>query len=145
MTISTKSGLSCAPKELRSVSKYAALEMSDDSVYDLARHYYTLEEIAERFSVSTATVKMHHSDAFHKGKDQASRKPRMLLDKIFRDFEEAEVNFANADVPMQTLLAAMKLHAQKYEGLGKTEAPIIHIDSKPSVSDITFTPLKAPQ
>jgi len=126
-------------------SKYQPLQMTDESVYDMAQHYYTCAEIAARFKVSDATLMDRHGEAFHAGRDNAMNKPRMLLGKIFKDFAEAEVNFANPDIPMGTLLKATELHAKMYCGLGSTQTVITKTDDKPSVSDIKFSPLKAPE
>lgn len=105
----------------RGLTKYAPIEMTDETVFDFAQNYYTAEEIAERFNVSKTTLLKHHGDAFRAGKEAASNVPRMLLAKIFKDFS-GEMNFSRMDVPTNTLLKAIELHAKKYEGLGqKTE------------------------
>ena len=134
--------MEAAPK-FGPTSKYQPLQMTDESVYDLAQHYYTCAEIAARFKVSDNTLMDRHGNAFHAGRDNAMNKPRMLLGKIFKDFAEAEVNFANPDIPMGTLLKATELHAKMYQGLGSTQTIITKVDDKPSVSDIKFEPLKA--
>ena len=125
MSISSRPDLSTELKVTGNRTTYQPLQMSDATVYDLARHYYTLDEIAERFGVSKNTVLDLHSEAFQAGKDNAMRKPRMLLNKIFDDFSHADINFARKDTPTDTLLAAIKLHAQKYEGLGSKQT-IVH-------------------
>lgn len=112
----------------RSPTKYAPVELCDDVVYDYAQHYYTIQEIADRFNITASTLLALHGDAFHAGKDAAFTKPRMALAKIINDFLNPDpvtgepVNFARQDVPVGTLLKAIELHAKKYEGLGsKTE------------------------
>ena len=124
-------------------SKYSPLQMSDETVYDMARHWYTVLEIAERFNVTEKTIMHHHGDAFKLGKYHGMQKPRMLLNKILSDFGDNEINFSRQDVPTGTLLNAMKLHAQLYQGLGSTQTVITKTDEKPSVSDIKFVPLQA--
>lgn len=132
-------GLSTVTKVSGNRTTYHALELSDAAVYDMARHWYTLEEIAARFSVTAHTILARHGDAFHQGKDEGMNKPRMLLNKIFSDFAESGLNFANPTVPVSNLLKAMELHAKKYEGLGKEQK--LTVDVAPSVSDIKFVPL----
>lgn len=119
MTISSRDGLSTALKVGGNRTTYQPLDMSDASVFDMARHWYTLDEIAATFNVSNNTVLDKHGDAFRSGKDNAMRKPRMLLDKIFEDFSDPDINFARADCPTQHLLKAIELHGKKYEGLGQ--------------------------
>lgn len=127
----------------RGPSKYQPLPMTDESVYNLAQHYYTSKEIAERFKVSEKILLDLHGDAFHRGKDEAFQKPRMLLGRIFKAFDMLEDgDFARGDVPVNNLLNAIRLHAQKYEGLGSTQTVITKTEDKPSATDIRFTPLK---
>jgi hypothetical protein len=127
----------------RQSGKYQPLPMTDESVYNLAQHYYTAEEIAERFRVTRETLLKLHGEAYNKGKDEAFQKPRMLLGRIFKAFDMLEdSDFARGDVPVNNLLNAIKLHAQKYEGLGSTQTVITKTEEKPSASDIRFTPLK---
>lgn len=124
----------------RGPTKYEPLNMSDESVYNLAQHYYTAQEIADRFKVNVTTMLALHGDAFHKGKDEAFNKPRMLLAKILSDFASPDINFSRMDVPTSTLLKAIELHAKKYEGLGqKTEVhhtgavPYDKVESSPQI------------
>lgn len=108
--------------------KYQPVPMTDESVYDLARHWYTLEEIAARFNVAENTVLHHHGDAFRLGKQDGMMKPRMLLNKILSDFAGTDgdgVNFARPDVPTHNLLKAIELHAKKYEGMGSKQT-VVH-------------------
>jgi NACalpha-BTF3-like transcription factor len=119
MGINTRE-LSLTPKVAPN-SKYQPMILNDANVYHLAQHYYTAEEIAERFGITRKTLMEHHSDAFNAGKDDAKNLPRFALQKIIKDFTDSELNFANPDVPVQHLLAAIKLHAQKYEGLGQKQ------------------------
>lgn len=103
---------------LRSPTKYKPLEMTDDSVYEDARHFYTAEQIAERYNVTKKTLLDLHGDAFRAGKDSNERKPRMLINKIIDDFSDPEINFARVDVPTGTLLKTLELRARLYDGLG---------------------------
>ena len=122
-------------------TKYRPKEMTDASVYDLARHYYTFQEICEYFKVTSQTLESLHGEAFREGKQNAMQKPRMLLNRILDDFAALpEGNFARSDIPVNTLLKAIELHAKKYEGLGQTQT-IITKETLPSVSDISFVPL----
>lgn len=124
-------------------SKYKPKEMTDESVFDLARHYYTFEEICKYFNVAPHTLESHHGEAFRAGKQDGMQKPRMLLNRILEDFANLpEGNFARADIPVNTLLKAIELHAKKYEGMGQTQT-IITKDDKPSVSEIKFVPLSS--
>lgn len=132
-------GQSTTKKVSGNRTTYQPLELTDAAVYDMARHWYTVEEVAARFKVTAQTVLDKHGDAFNEGKANGMTKPRMLLDKIFTDFAESGLNFANPTVPVANLLKAMELHAKKYEGLGK-EAPAVQINA-PSVSEIKFEPL----
>lgn len=133
MVINTRTDalvLTLTEKVTKGCTTYEPLAMTDFSVFNLAQHYYTATEIAARFKVSETTLMKHHGEAFNAGRDDVMQKPRMLLNKIFKDFEDAAINFANPDAPMTTLLAAMKLHAQKYEGLGsKTEVHHTGVES----------------
>jgi len=124
MSISSRPDLSTSLKVSGNRTNYKPVEMTDESVFDLARHYYTLDEIAARFGVSNHTVLEHHGDAFREGKHNAMQKPRMLLNKIFDDFMGSDgdtVNFARPDVPVHNLLKAIELHAKKYEGMGSKQ------------------------
>lgn len=132
-------GYSTAKKVSGNRTTYKALELSDAAVYDMARHWYTLEEIAARFSVTVQTILAKHGSAFQEGKANGMQKPRMLLDKIFTDFAESGHNFANPNTPVANLLKAIELHAKKYEGLGKEQK--VTVETAPSVSDIKFVPL----
>lgn len=119
---------------------YKPVQMTDASVCDLARHYYTLEEIADRFGVSNKTVLDLHGDAFRTGKDTAMQKPRMLLSKIFNDFSHEDLNFARPDVPVHNLLKAIELHAKKYEGMGQKQE-IQHTYTPVDPSQVHFNDL----
>ena len=122
-------------------TKYRPKEMTDSSVMDMARHYYTLAEIAEYFNVTGQTVLNLHGDAFREGKENAMRKPRMMLDRIISDFMALpEGTLARGDIPVNNLLKAIELHAKKYEGLGSKQT-IVHegnlaydkVESKPQI------------
>ena len=78
MPISSRPELSTCTKVSGNRTNYAPEQMTDASVYEKARHYYTVEEIAESFKVSAETVLHHHGDAFRLGKEQAKMKPRLL-------------------------------------------------------------------
>jgi len=125
MSISSREGLSLETKVAPN-SKYKPLQMTDESVFDMARHWYTLEEIAERFSVAENTVLTHHGAAFREGKAQAKSLPRMLLSNILKGFSElTPVELTRPDVPTHNLLKAIELHAKKYEGLG-AKTTVVH-------------------
>ena len=107
-------------------SKYRPLQMTDESVFDMARHWYTAEEIAGRFNVTPQTLLAKHGDAFRNGKAQGMQKPRMLLDNIFKGFEGfAPSELVRPDVPTHNLLKAIELHAKKYEGMGSKQT-VVH-------------------
>ncbi len=129
------------PSIISNNTKYKPLELTYDVVYDMARHYYSRTEIADRFNISDKTLMVKFGEAFQAGRDNAFKKPRILLAKIFRDFEESDVNFANPTTPVNTLLKAIELHARLYQGFGQTTT-LITKSEKPSVSEITFEPLR---
>lgn len=121
-------------------TRYSPLEMSDRSVYEMAQHYYTADEIAKTFKVSLETMMKHHGDAFNAGKTEAHQKPRMLMNRMFEEFAELGPGaFTDSKVPVHNLLKLMELHAKKYEGMGKEDGLKITIE-KPSASDIKFEP-----
>lgn len=123
-------------------SRYKPKEMTDESVYDLARHYYTFEEICKYFNVAPHTLEAHHGEAFREGKNNAMQKPRMLLNRILSDFAALpEGTFTRTDIPVNNLLKAIELHAKKYEGMGQVQTVITTQETKPSVEDIKFVPL----
>jgi hypothetical protein len=111
---------------LKGNTNYKPKRMTDASVYDLARHYYTFVEIAEYFSVSPTTLEALHGEAFREGKNNAMQKPRMLLNRILQDFADLpEGVFARGDIPIHNLLKAIELHGKKFEGLGSKQT-IVH-------------------
>ena len=111
---------------LANQTRYKPKEMTDASVYDLARHYYTFEEICKYFDIAPATLEALHGNAFREGKNNAMQKPRMLLNQILQDFANLpEGSFARGDIPVNNLLKAIELHAKKYEGLGSKQT-IVH-------------------
>jgi hypothetical protein len=131
----------CIKINLGNQTKYKPKHMTDDSVYDLAQHYYTLEEIADYFNVSAETVNAHHGEAFREGKNKAKQLPRMMLNRIIKDFRDLpEGTLARGDIPVNNLLKAIELHAKKYEGLGSKQT-IVHegnlaydkVESKPLI------------
>lgn len=117
---------------------YSPLEMSDRSVYEMAQHYYTADEIAKTFKVSLETMMKHHSVAFEAGKRDAHMKPRMLLNRLLTEYMQLE-SLVDMKVDRGSLLKAIEFHARKYEGYGKDEGVRISIE-KPSASDIKFEP-----
>lgn len=126
-------------------SKYRAKEMTDESVRDLARHYYTFVEICEYFKVAPATLETHHGEAFRDGKQSAMQKPRMLLDRILSDFAALpEGTLSRADIPVNVLLKAIELHAKKYEGMGSKQTIVhegkLHYDTVESIPEIIERP-----
>ena len=126
-------------------SKYKPMVLCDESVFNMAQHYYTAEEIAERFSISRVTLMAHHGDAFRAGKDDARNLPRMMLRRVLNDFSSLEDGvFTRQDMPTNTLLKAIELNARMHEGLGQTQT-VITKEEKPSASDIRFVPLQAPE
>ena len=131
--------------KIRPNSKYQPLQMTDESVYDMARHWYTLDEIADRFNVTKKALLEHHGDAFREGKAQGMQKPRMLLDNILKGFAALEPEeLARPDVPVHNLLKAIELHAKKYEGLGQKQViehqGAIKYDAVESVPEIIERP-----
>ena len=131
----------------RSPTKYEPLQMCDESVYNLAQHYYTAQEIADRFKVTVSTLMALHGEAFYAGKDEAFNKPRLALKKIIDDFMEVDpvtgfpLHFANKEVPVDRLLKAVELHARKYEGMGtKSEVEVTHKEPV-NASSFKFSPL----
>lgn len=143
--LNSRPGLSTALKVSGNRTTYEPLQMTDESVFDLARHYYTMDEISALFGVSNNTLLALHGDAFRAGKHSAMQKPRMLLNKIFDDFAGGEfpLNLARPDVPTHNLLKAIELHAKKYEGLGSTQT-IVTKTELPSASEIKFDPFTKP-
>lgn len=112
--------------KVRPNSKYKPLEMTDEAVFDMARHWYTTAEIADRFNVSETTLLTHHGDAFRAGKAEGFTKPRMLLDNILKGFAQlTPTELTRPDVPTHNLLKAIELHAKKYEGLG-AKTTVVH-------------------
>lgn len=143
MRKNAKTGLSTEIKVGGNRTTYKPVEMTDASVYDLARHWYTIEEISDRFNVSVNTVLGKHGVAFREGKADGMKKPRMLLDNILKGFAQlSPTDLARPDVPVHNLLKAIELHAKKYEGMGSKQTIITQTEEKPSVSDIRFVPLE---
>jgi hypothetical protein len=144
MSINSRPGDETRQKiDMSSPTRYRALKMTDESVYDMARHWYTMEEVADRFNVTRSTVEALHGDAFREGKANGFQKPRMLLNKILSDFADETdggLNFARPDIPVHNLLKAIELHAKKYEGMG-SKSTIVHegkvtydaVDSAPTI------------
>lgn len=123
--------------------RYSPLVLSDETVYDMAAHNYTMEQIAERFGVTRKTVIDLHLAAYNAGKDEATNLPRKALAKVIGDFmSDPSVNLA-ALPNTSVLLKAIEIHARKYEGYGQTQTVITKTEDRPSVSDIKFTPLQA--
>ena len=130
---------------------YRPAEMTDKTVYTLARYYLTVEEIAEHFSVSAETVLKHHGDAFRKGKLNHMMKPRMIMDQFFEevlarpnllgpeiiDLGDGKKVVRNLD--LHAIKGMLELHAKKYEKMGKDESSAV--EERPSMSDVKFDPL----
>ena len=147
MSTSSRKDLSTALKITGNNTRYKPLVMSDESVYDMARHYYTIEEISKRFGgISIKTLLEKHGEAFYAGRDNAMNKPRMLLNKIFDDFSHEDLNFARPDVPVHNLLKAIDTHARKYEGMGSKSEVTVHsnvpYDKIESVPNIIERPVE---
>lgn len=116
---------------------YAPCDMSDASVFELAKHYFTLEEISEFFNTSIKTIKKLHNDAFLAGKRAALQKPRMLLAKVFDDYSDPELNFANPETSTNTLLKAIDMHHRMY-----VERYADKPAQTPSATDIKLVPFE---
>lgn len=134
-----KNDLSQGLKDVVTVSgnrtNYAPLQMTDKTVFELAQHYHTLQEIADYFSVNIDTVQAHHGEAFKAGKAAAKTLPRFIMHRYFQeinakesltaldvlDLGEGKLKYVPA-VDLMALKGMMELHAKKYEGMGsKTE------------------------
>lgn len=122
MGISSRPALSTSTKVSGNRTNYAPLAMSDESVYDMAVHWYTVEEIAERFGVTNDTVMNLHGDAFKLGKAEHSMKPRVLhgqmLDQMMGlDYTDPKI------AGTQGYLAAKLIEMQwkKQEGYGQKQ------------------------
>lgn len=122
MSISSRPELSNTQKVSGNRTTYKALVMSDESVYEMARHNYTQDEIATAFSVTRQTIMDLHGDAFNAGKNEAKLKPRVALMRVIRAFDELrDVDLCHKDVPVERLLKAIEIHARKYEGYGQKQ------------------------
>lgn len=58
--------------------RYEPLALNNESVYMLASHYLTIDEIGETFKTRPETILANYGAAFHAGKTDAVMKPRML-------------------------------------------------------------------
>ncbi len=154
MTISTKPALSTSLKVSGNRTTYKALQLCDESVYDMARHYYTLDEIAERFSVSKQAILEHHGDAFHMGKDNASNKPRMLLNQLLDEYAAKTslldmVEVAGPKGPKfmppdnMTLIKALELKFKRFDGMGTKSEVTVSQGAPLTPADVKFKPLTA--
>lgn len=136
-------GFTNEQKLTRISAKYTPVVMSDAAVYDMARHWYTAEEIAARFCVKRNTVLDLHGAAYDAGKAEGMNMPRIQLARVINAFALLEdAHLCQKDVPVERLLKAIELHARKYEGLGQNQT-VTHKQELPSVSDIRFAPLTA--
>lgn len=141
MSISSRPELSTCIKVSGNRTNYAPLDMTDDSVYDLAVHWYTAEEIAETFNVSAETVLALHGDAFRMGKANHSKKPRILHGQmtdacLAQDFNDPKI----AAIYGQLGTKLIEMQWRKQEGYGqKSEVAVTH--SPVSPSDFKFSPL----
>ena len=108
----------------------------------MATHNFTVDEVADAFSVSRNTVLDLHGDAYNKGRNEAKLKPRIALRRIISAFDLlTDTDLLQKDVPVERLLKALELHARKYEGLGsKQELEVTHKEP-PSPADLKFKPL----
>jgi hypothetical protein len=128
------------PKPTQS-STYKPLQISDEAVYDMAQHWYTAEEIADRFCISKPTLLAKWGDAFHAGKADGFGKPRMLLANILKGFSGLDPSeLCRPDVPVHNLLKAIELHAKKYEGMG-TRQTVVHEGLEKKYDLVESTPL----
>ncbi len=69
-------------------SRYEPVEMTDVSVYDLAKIGMTMREIASMFRVPKETVMAKHGEAFNLGKGALKSKPRLILSRLIDKLEE---------------------------------------------------------
>lgn len=69
-------------------SKYEPVEMSDASVYDLARAGNTMEYIGRFFGVPTETVSANHTKAYNLGKHDHRAKPQRALQALIDVLQE---------------------------------------------------------
>lgn len=101
---------------------YRAVEMTDESVYELAAHDFTQEEIAELFHTTRNTLLALHGDAFNAGKQNAKMEPRIALRRIIKAHRSVEDGqLLHKDIAVERILKAIELHARKYEGLGQKQ------------------------
>lgn len=120
---------------------YKPLVMSDASVYEMATHNFTVDEVADAFSVSRNTVLDLHGDAYNKGRNEAKLKPRIALRRIINAFDLlSETDLLQKDVPVERLLKALELHARKYEGLGQKQE-VQHTFTPVDPSQVKFNDL----
>jgi hypothetical protein len=139
MSFTSRDGLSLVQKVAPN-SKYRPIELSDESVFNMAQYNYTADEIAERFNISRTTLMKHHGDAFNAGKFEAKNLPRHALTRIIKEFMDLDEGMlTRSDVPSNVLLKAIDLHARKYEQLGQKQI-VEHIglqydavESKPQI------------
>lgn len=123
-------------------TNYEPLELTDEAVEDLARHYYSMEEIAARFSVHMDFIREKHLEAFHRGKDNVFKKSRMMLDRVVENFktasEEDKVFFARKETPTHNLMSALELQ-EKYHGKGiKSEVVSTNTNINATPASIEF-------
>ena len=104
---------------------YKPLELNSQEVYDRARMYYTAAEIAKRFKVDENTILQKYGDAFHRGKEEACNKPRVLMNKVLSDFmRDPDVNLARADANTGILLKALETKAKIYDRMGQQDVQV---------------------
>jgi hypothetical protein len=116
--------------------------MSDASVYEKARHFFTVSEIAKSFNVTEDTVLAHHGEAFRLGKAEHLQKPRILLNKMMDDL--ANIDLSDPKSVQQGVLLAKLIEMQwkKNEGYGQ-QINIVQAVEKPSIAEVKFVPFKA--
>lgn len=122
-------------------TNYRPEEMTDVSVYEKARHFFTVEEIAQSFNVSAETVLDKHGDAFRLGKEEHLKKPRILINKMMDEL--SSLDYSDPKTVMQGNLLAKLIEMQwkKNERYGQTVV-VLNKEERPSVSDIRFTPFE---
>ena len=154
MTISSRNEMSNVLKVTGNRTTYKPVELTDRSVFDDARHFYTVDELAEKYSVTKATLLDKHGEAFRAGKDAQMRKPRMILAQLFDELLDKptlteptilEVNgVQKVFMPdLAGIRGLLEFHAKKYEGMGTkviVEGQAVKYDAVASVPQIIEKP-----
>lgn len=122
-------------------TRYEPLVMSDESVYNMAAHNYTQEEIADAFKITRNALMDLHGDAFNAGKNEAKMMPRVQLARVFKAAAMLEDNdILHKDVAFERVLKAIELHFRKYEGLGQKQE-VQHTFTPVDPSQVKFNDL----